>query len=119
MEQLIRKISIIIFFFISSIIFFTSCDNGSDQSAAFTGVRVIDNSYSPPVVRINPGGKVRFNNWGNNPHNVIAVDESWGSLAEIPKGDYLDINYENEGLYKYLCSFHASQRHSSSAASGR
>ena len=108
MEQLLRKISIIIFFFISSIIFFTSCDNGSDQSAAFTGVRVIDNSYSPPVVRINPGGKVRFNNWGNNPHNVIAVDESWGSLAEIPKGDYLDINYENEGLYKYLCSFHAS-----------
>ena len=108
MEQLFRKISIIIFFFISSIIFFASCDNGSDQSAAFTGVRVIDNSYSPPVVRINPGGKVRFNNWGNNPHNVIAVDESWGSLAEIPKGDYLDINYENEGLYKYLCSFHAS-----------
>ena len=108
MEQILRKTFIIIFFFISSIIFFTSCDNGQDQSAAFTGVRVIDNSYSPPVVRINPGGKVRFNNWGNNPHNVIAVDESWGSLAEIPKGDYLDINYENEGLYKYLCSFHAS-----------
>ena len=28
-------------------------------------MRVIDNSYSPPVVRINEGGKVRFNNWGN------------------------------------------------------
>ena len=104
----IKKSFIVIFFFLSSFIFFTSCDSGPDQSAAFTGVRVIDNSYSPPVVRINPGGKVRFNNWGNNPHNVIAVDESWGSLAEIPKGDYLDINYENEGLYKYLCSFHAS-----------
>ena len=71
-------------------------------------MRVIDNSYSPPVVRINEGGKVRFNNWGNNPHNVIAVDETWGSYEEIPKGDYLDITYEAEGLYKYLCSFHAS-----------
>ena len=103
-----KKSFIVIIFFLSSLIFFTSCDNDPNQSAAFTGVRVIDNSYSPPVVRINEGGKVRFNNWGNNPHNVIAVDETWGSYEEIPKGDYLDITYEAEGLYKYLCSFHAS-----------
>ena len=73
MEPMFKKILIVIFFFVSSIAFFTSCDNSPDQSAAFTGVRVIDNSYSPPVVRINPGGKVRFNNWGNNPHNVICL----------------------------------------------
>ena len=62
----IKKSFIIIIFFLSSFVFFTSCDNDPNQSAAFTGVRVIDNSYSPPVVRINEGGKVRFNNWGNN-----------------------------------------------------
>ena len=105
---LFKKIFIIIFFFLGSVTLFTACDSDTSSSAAFTGVRVIDNTYSPPVVRINEGGKVRFNNWGNNPHNVIAVDESWGSYDEIPKGDYLDVSYKSEGLYKYLCSFHAS-----------
>ena len=108
MSGFIKKFSIIILTFLTSITFFISCDSDPDSSAAFIGVRVIDNSYSPPIVRIKEGGKVRFNNWGNNPHNVVAVDESWGSYEEIPKGDYLDIKYENEGLYKYLCSFHAS-----------
>ena len=56
----IKKSFIIIIFFLLSFVFFTSCDNDPNQSAAFTGVRVIDNSYSPPVVRINEGGKVRF-----------------------------------------------------------
>ena len=105
---LFKKILIIIFSFLGSVTLFTACDSDTSSSAAFTGVRVIDNTYSPPVVRINEGGKVRFNNWGNNPHNVIAVDESWGSYDEIPKGDYLDVSYKSEGLYKYLCSFHAS-----------
>ena len=108
MSGFIKKFSIIILTFLTSLTFFISCDTDPDSSAAFIGVRVIDNSYSPPIVRIKEGGKVRFNNWGNNPHNVVAVDESWGSYEEIPKGDYLDIKYENEGLYKYLCSFHAS-----------
>ena len=105
---LFKKIFIIIFFFLGSVTLFTACDSDPSSTSAFTGVRVIDNTYSPPVVRINEGGKVRFNNWGNNPHNVIAVDESWGSYDEIPKGDYLDVTYKSEGLYKYLCSFHAS-----------
>ena len=92
--------------FLLSFVLFTSCDQvGKD---AFTGVRVIDNSFSPPVVRIYEGGKVRFFNAGNNQHNVIAVNEKWGSYDEIPLNDYLDVTFENEGLYKYLCSFHAS-----------
>ena len=105
---LFKKIFIIIYSFVGSVTLFTACDSDPTSTSAFTGVRVIDNTYSPPVVRINEGGKVRFNNWGNNPHNVIAVDESWGSYDEIPKGDYLDVTYKSEGLYKYLCSFHAS-----------
>ena len=95
-----------IFVFLGSFIFFTACDQVNKEG--FTGVRVIDNSYSPPVVRIYEGGMVRFFNAGNNPHNVIAVEETWGSYKEIPKNDFLDVTFEKEGLYKYLCSFHAS-----------
>ena len=60
-----------------SIITFSSCDDGS--TSAYTGVRMIDNTFSPPVVRVHEGGLVRFSNAGNNPHNVIATDAAWGS----------------------------------------
>ena len=60
---LFKKIFIIIFSFIGSATLFTACDSDTSSTSAFTGVRVIDNTYSPPVVRINEGGKVRFNNW--------------------------------------------------------
>ena len=92
--------------FISSFGIFVSCDQV--DNSGFTGVRVIDNSYSPPVVRTHEGGKVRFYNAGNNPHNVISLDEKWGSYNEIEKNTYMDVIFEQEGLYKYLCSFHAS-----------
>ena len=101
-----KIVPLAIIVFLGSFVFFTACDQVNKEG--FTGVRVIDNSYSPPVVRIYEGGKVRFFNAGNNPHNVIAVGESWGSYEEIPKNDYLDVTFEQEGLYKYLCSFHAS-----------
>ena len=76
--------------FILSTVLFASCDDNS-TSSAYTGVRVIDNSFSPTVVRIHEGGKVRFKNWGNNPHNVVAIDESWGSYDEIGKNSYIDV----------------------------
>ena len=97
----------LIIFFLSTVLF-TSCDDNS-TSSAFTGVRVIDNSFSPTVVRIHEGGNVRFKNWGNNPHNVIATDESWGSYDEIDKNSYIDVTYQNEGLYKYLL-FHVKRK---------
>ena len=88
-----------------SIITFSSCDDGS--TSAYTGVRMIDNTFSPPVVRVHEGGLVRFYNAGNNPHNVIATDAAWGSLEDVPKNDYIDVNFDTEGLYKYICSYHA------------
>jgi hypothetical protein len=68
---------------LASIITFSSCDDGS--TSAYTGVRMIDNTFSPPVVRVHEGGLVRFYNAGNNPHNVIATDAAWGSLEDVPK----------------------------------
>lgn len=93
--------------FLLSMFIFSSCDENGNYSG-YTGVRMIDNSFSPPVVRIHEGGKVRFYNSGNNSHNVVALDESWGSYNEIEKNSFINVTYANEGLYKYLCSFHAS-----------
>ena len=88
-----------------STIFFVSCDDAT--SSAYTGVRMIDNTFSPPVVRVHEGGVVRFYNAGNNPHNVVATDESWGDYADVPKNDSIEIVFQTEGLYKYICSYHA------------
>ena len=71
------------FILILSVLFFSSCDNS--PSSAYTGVRMIDNTFSPPVVRVHEGGMVRFYNAGNNPHNVVATDESWGDYEDVPK----------------------------------
>ena len=100
-----KNIFIIISIFICSTVFFVSCDDKS--TSAYTGVRLIDNTFSPPVVRVHEGGFVRFYNAGNNPHNVLAVDESWGNYEDIPKNDYVDVSFPIEGLYKYICSYHA------------
>ena len=101
----LKRITLGFTIFLISVIFFTSCDDSS--TSAYTGVRMIDNTFSPPVVRVHEGGLVRFYNAGNNPHNVIATDEAWGSYDDVPKNDYLDINFNTEGLYKYICSYHA------------
>ena len=101
----LKKIFLGFSILVISIIFFSSCDDSS--TSAYTGVRMIDNTFSPPVVRVHEGGMVRFYNAGNNPHNVVATDESWGDYEDIPKNDYLDVNFQTEGLYKYICSYHA------------
>ena len=75
---------------------------------------MIDNTFSPPVVRVHEGGLVRFYNAGNNPHNVIATDAAWGSLEDVPKNDYIDVNFDivdlqtiQHGFMLTTCQKHA------------
>ena len=56
----IKRITLGFAIFVISVVFFSSCDDSS--TSAYTGVRMIDNTFSPPVVRVHEGGKVRFYN---------------------------------------------------------
>lgn len=88
-----------------------ACSSGSDADVT---VRMLDNSFDPMVVEIEPGQSVEFENVGLAPHNAIAADGSWstedsfGELAML-EGDTTVITFDEEGAYDFFCSFHATQ----------
>lgn len=88
-----------------------ACSSGSDADVT---VRMLDNSFDPPVIEIDPGQSVEFVNVGLAPHNAIAADGSWstedsfGELAMLAD-DSTVLTFTEEGAYDFFCSFHATQ----------
>ncbi|AXV09622.1 Pseudoazurin / lipoprotein [Euzebya pacifica] len=82
-------------------------------SADEVEVRMLDNTYAPAVVEVDPGEPVRFRNAGRVPHNVIADDGSFLSVDESGEntepGDDWTLTIDEPGLYAYYCSLHATQ----------
>ncbi|MCB1143345.1 MAG: right-handed parallel beta-helix repeat-containing protein [Leptospiraceae bacterium] len=99
--------------FLLILILFSCGGDGSGEEEGVYQVKMFDNVFVPPLANPPIGGKVRFINIGNNPHNAIATDKSWstepiyGDLA-IPHGKFVDISFPEEGSFPYYCSFHAS-----------
>lgn len=85
---------------------------GDSSTLGYVHVDMIDNSFSPPLQRIHEGGTIVFKNIGRNPHNAVAVDNSWsteddfGSL-NMMGGDKASVTYPEEGVFPYYCTFHA------------
>ncbi len=86
----------------------------SSDSGADVTVRMLDNSFDPPLIEIQPGQSVEFVNVGLAPHNAVAADGSWstedsfGSLAML-EDDSTVLTFEEEGSYAFFCTFHATQ----------
>ncbi len=73
---------------------------------------MLDNTFTPQVVRVPLGGTVRIENRGRNPHNAIAVDRSWSTETalgriDMMQGDHAEITFSETGRYPFYCSFHA------------
>ncbi|MBU41800.1 MAG: plastocyanin [Spirochaetaceae bacterium] len=85
---------------------------GDSSNLGYVHVDMIDNSFSPQLQRIHKGGTIVFKNIGRNPHNAVAVDNSWtteddfGSL-NMMGGDKASVTYPEEGVFPYYCTFHA------------
>ncbi len=111
--KLIHVISVHLLLF--GLLFFSlgQCKGEDPAASAFVHVTMMDNAFHPPVIRTFKGGKIRFVNEGNNPHNAIATDKSWttettyGQLTML-RGAQADVFYPEEGVFPYFCSFHAS-----------
>lgn len=86
------------------------CSGGDDT----VEVRMLDNTYAPNVVRIEPGTDVRFVGAGRAPHNAVAFDESWstettfGDIA-MNQGDSTVVTFDTPGRYDFFCTFHATR----------
>ena len=82
------------------------------SAAADVEVRMLDNSFAPQVVEVDPDEPVAFRNAGRVPHNVIAVDEAFNSVDDsggenTEPGDTWSLDGLDEGVYDYYCSLHA------------
>jgi plastocyanin len=90
--------------------------SGDDPGATSTiNVDMEDNFYSRDVTRIGVGDTVNFRNRGVVPHNAIDVEGTWstgladgGDLLDLQDpGESVAITFEEEGVYTYYCSLHA------------
>ncbi len=74
---------------------------------------MLDNAFASQVLEVEPGEQVRFDNEGRVPHNVIAVDGSFSSLADLganqEPGESFTLTIAQPGVYDYFCSLHATQ----------
>ncbi len=78
-------------------------------------VKMYDNAYSPPRVRIPVGGRVVFENLGRNQHHAVALDEGWSTAEDfgtlvMEQGDRAEVTFEKAGVYPFYCTFHGSPR---------
>ena len=82
------------------------------DSVAPTGVVVqviaLDNSFRPEVVEIAVGDEVRWENRGQNEHDLLYVEtEEWGvQTADFQPGDVYSRVFGEPGEYRYYCTIH-------------
>jgi plastocyanin len=76
----------------------------ADQPS-YADVSILDDVFSPRVVRVPVGGEVEWTNDGRSPHDVMADDGSWGSPTLRP-GQTFERRFDAAGAFAYHCSFH-------------
>ena len=67
--------------FFSFLMLIIAC--GGEESASLDQqvVRVVDDEFSPKVIRVEPGTTVIWESGGANDHNVIASEGSWQAIS--------------------------------------
>ena len=87
-----------------------------------TQVKMHDNAFNAPVVRIPDGAGVIFTNAGRNPHNIVPVDPArWGTAvtradgtagadtAAVLAGGTQALTFAGPGVYAYYCAYHGTK----------
>lgn len=93
-----------------SLCFAVACADPVTQGA--TQVKMLDNAYNAPVVRIPAGAGVAFTNAGRNPHNIVPVDPAkWPAVdtSAVAPGGKLALTLADAGVYEYYCSYHGTK----------
>jgi len=75
------------------------------RGAAEVVVRMADNRFEPPMVRIPVGTQVTWVNRGINAHTTTGLDVFWDSPAMVT-GRRFSVTFTNPGTYRYLCREH-------------
>jgi plastocyanin len=94
-------------------IFIATCGSQEATSLDPQIVKVVDDEFSPKVIRVEPGTTVIWESGGANNHNVIASDGTWQAISSdyfeygiITKGDQYEHTFNEPGVYEYYCPYH-------------
>jgi plastocyanin len=94
-------------------IFIAACGSQEANSLDPQIVKVVDDEFSPKVIRVEPGTTVIWESGGANNHNVIASDGTWQAISSdyfeygiITKGDQYEHTFNEPGVYEYYCPYH-------------
>ena len=98
---------------LAAILLLAACgDSGADA----TEIRMLDNSFAPFVLEVDPGEPIAFANAGRVEHNAIAVDDVFNTLEEAganqQPGESFTVTLSEPGVYDFFCSLHATQNDS-------
>ena len=106
------KIGKILFFACLSLII-SACGSGEASVPEAQIVKIVDDEFSPKILRVPVGSTVIWESGGANDHNVIASDGSWQAVSSdyfeygiITKGDQFEHTFTEAGVYEYYCPFH-------------
>ena len=98
---------------LSTFLLLFACGSESAASIDPQIVKVVDDEFSPKVLRVEPGTTVIWESGGANNHNVIASDGSWQAISSdyfeygiITKGDQYEHTFDEPGVYEYYCPYH-------------
>ena len=102
-----------ILFFACLSLIVSACGSGDASGPEAQIVRVVDDEFSPKLLRVPVGSTVIWESGGANDHNVIASDGSWQAVSSdyfeygiITKGDQFEHTFNEAGVYEYYCPFH-------------
>ena len=106
------KIGKILFFACLSLII-SACGSGEASGPEAQIGKIVDDEFSPKILRVPVGSTVIWESGGANDHNVIASDGSWQAVSSdyfeygiITKGDQFEHTFTEAGVYEYYCPFH-------------
>lgn len=85
---------------------------GDPESQGATQVKMLDNAFNAPVVRIPAGAGVTFTNAGRTPHNIVPVDPARWPAADtsaVAPGGTRALVLDSAGVYEFYCSYHGTK----------
>lgn len=82
---------------------------GRDALRAPRQVRIVDFAFSPRVITIASGTRVRWTNADRVPHTTTSNAGAWNSGTLSPGGSFGRI-FPRAGTFRYVCAIHAGMR---------
>jgi plastocyanin len=76
-----------------------------DAALAPRRVRIVDYTFSPRVITIARGTRVRWTNADPAAHTATSVGGSWNSGTLLPGESYVRL-FRRRGRFRYLCTIH-------------